>query len=215
MTMQPAAAVEAPDGAPGLRATAGAAPRIDARPFWFLRHGETDWNAGGLSQGRTDVPLNARGLAQAREAAAVLAALPEGAAARRVTAIVASPLVRARVTAETAAAALSLPVALDPDLQEVCFGEQEGRPMGDWYDSWIAGDYTPAGAEPFAALRARIVPAVNRALARPGPVLVVAHGALFRAVRSAMGLAVNVRTPNGLPMWCEPSDTGWTLTAVS
>ena len=89
--------------------------------------------------------------------------------------------------------------------------------MGDWYDAWIAGDYTPAGAEPFAALRARIVPAVNRALATPGPgpVLVVAHGALFRAVRSAMGLAVNVRTPNGLPMWCEPSDAGWTLTAVS
>ncbi|MGI3778565.1 MAG: histidine phosphatase family protein [Janthinobacterium lividum] len=189
----------------------GPVPAIDARPFWFLRHGETDWNANGLSQGRTDVPLNARGLAQAREAAAVLAAQT----AQRVTAVVSSPLVRARVTAEIAAAALGLPVAFDPDLQEVSFGEQEGLPMGDWYDSWIAGDYTPAGAEPFAALRARIVPAVNRALAQPGPVLVVAHGALFRAVRSAMGLAVNVRTPNGLPMWCEPSDTGWTLTAVS
>ena len=201
MTTQPAAAARPP----------GPAPAIDARPFWFLRHGETDWNANGLSQGRTDVPLNARGLAQAREAAAVLAAR----SAQRVTAVVSSPLVRARVTAETAAAALGLPVAFDPDLQEVSFGEQEGLPMGDWYDSWIAGDYTPAGAEPFAALRARIVPAVNRALAQPGPVLVVAHGALFRAVRSAMGLAVNVRTPNGLPMWCEPSDSGWTLTAVS
>lgn len=201
MTTQPAAVAQAP----------GPVPAIDARPFWFLRHGETDWNANGLSQGRTDVPLNARGLAQAREAAAVLAAQT----AHRATTVVSSPLVRARVTAETAAAALGLPVAFDPDLQEVSFGEQEGLPMGDWYDSWIAGDYTPAGAEPFAALRARIVPAVNRALAQPGPVLVVAHGALFRAVRSAMGLAVNVRTPNGLPMWCEPSDSGWTLTAVS
>ena len=214
MTMQPAAAVQAPEAASAQRAAAGAPP-IEARPFWFLRHGETDWNAGGLSQGRTDVPLNARGLAQAREAAAVLAAQPAGPGVRRVTAIVASPLVRARVTAETAAAALALPVAFDPDLQEVCFGEQEGQPMGDWYDSWIAGDYTPAGAEPFAELRARVVPAINRALARPGPVLVVAHGALFRAVRSAMGLAVNVRTPNGLPMWCEPNDAGWILTAVS
>lgn len=207
--MQQAAATQAPTGtsAPG-------APSIEAHPFWFLRHGETDWNAGGLSQGRTDVALNARGLDQAREAAAVLAS-QAATPGRAVTAIVASPLRRARVTAEIAAAVLALPVAFDPDLQEVCFGEQEGRPMGDWYDSWITGDYTPAGAEPFAELRARIVPAINRALARPGPVLVVAHGALFRAVRSAMGLAVNVRTPNGLPMWCEPADAGWTLTAVS
>ncbi len=210
MTMQPAAATPAPEAAPSATT-----PRIEPLAFWFLRHGETDWNAGGLSQGRTDVPLNARGLAQASDAAAVLAGLPAGPGSRRVTAIVASPLVRARVTAETAATALGLPVTLDPDLQEVCFGEQEGEPMGEWYDSWIAGDYTPPGAEPFAELRARIVPAINRALAQPGPVLVVAHGALFRAVRSAMGLAVNVRTPNGLPMWCEPSDTGWTLTAVS
>ncbi len=208
--MQTAGATRTPDAA----AADDAAMRIESRPFWFLRHGETDWNAAGLSQGRTDIALNARGLDQAREAAAVLAA-QAGAAGRAVAAIVSSPLGRARVTAEAAAAALALPVALDPDLQEVCFGEQEGRPMGDWYDGWIAGDYTPAGAEPFAVLRARVVPAINRALARPGPVLVVAHGALFRAVRSAMGLAVNVRTPNGLPMWCEPGTDGWTLTAVS
>ena len=38
-------------------------------PFWFLRHGETDWNAQGISQGNVDIPLNATGLAQARSAA--------------------------------------------------------------------------------------------------------------------------------------------------
>lgn len=40
--------------------------------FWFLRHGETDWNARSLSQGNVDIPLNDRGVAQARVAAALL-----------------------------------------------------------------------------------------------------------------------------------------------
>ena len=179
-------------------------------PFWFLRHGETDWNAEGRSQGRTDIPLNSVGLLQAQRAAKTLAAIGG------IATVVASPLVRARVTAEIAAEALGLPVEFDEGLQEVNFGEQEGQPMGDWYDDWIAGTYTPERAEPFPVLLARAVLAVNRALERPAPVLVVAHGALFRALRLAFGLEPNVRTPNALPVRCEPPAEGgedaWTLT---
>ena len=40
--------------------------------FWFLRHGETDWNAKFLAQGNVEVPLNATGLHQARQAAEML-----------------------------------------------------------------------------------------------------------------------------------------------
>lgn len=190
-------------------------PALEAIPFWFLRHGETDWNAEGRSQGRTDIPLNAVGLAQARRAARTLEGI--GGIATIAT-IVASPLVRARVTAEIAAEALGLPVGFDDDLQEVAFGEQEGQPMGDWYDDWIAGRYTPAGGETFAGLLARAVGAVNRATAKPAPVLVVAHGALFRALRLAFGHEPNVRTPNALPIRCAPPADGggaWTLTPAS
>jgi probable phosphoglycerate mutase len=178
------------------------AETLNPIPFWFLRHGETDWNAQGLSQGRTDIPLNAVGLAQAARAAKTLAGIGG------IATIVASPLIRARVTAEIAAEALGLPVALDEGLQEVNFGEQEGKPMGDWYDDWIAGDYTPAGAETFVALLARAVAAVNRATAKPAPVLIVAHGALFRALRLAFGHEPNVRTPNALPIRCLPPADG-------
>ncbi|TCZ63345.1 histidine phosphatase family protein [Roseicella aquatilis] len=178
------------------------AESLNRIPFWFLRHGETDWNAQGLSQGRTDIPLNAVGLAQARRAAATLAGIGG------IATVVASPLIRARVTAEIAAEALGLPVRFEPELQEVNFGEQEGRPMGDWYDDWIAGTYTPEGAETFAGLLARAVVAVNRATALPGPVLVVAHGALFRALRLAFGHEPNVRTPNALPIRCAPPADG-------
>lgn len=179
-------------------------------PFWFLRHGETDWNAEGRSQGRTDIPLNAVGLAQASRAAMAMVD-------RGIVTIVASPLSRALRTAEIVAEALNLPVTTDAELQEVCFGTEEGQPMGDWYDDWVAGDYTPDGAETFQGLHDRAVAAVNRATALPGPVLVVAHGALFRALRKALGHKPNVRTPNALPTFCAPPAGGavWEISPVT
>ena len=86
--------------------------------------------------------------------------------------------------------------------------------MAQWFDDWVAGTFTPEGAEPFNVLRARAVAVMNRALTRPAPVLVVAHGALFRALRAEMGLAPNIRTPNAVPFFCEPG-TPWTLTPAS
>ena len=185
-------------------------PTLNPVPFWFLRHGETDWNAEGRSQGRTDIPLNTVGLTQARRAAMALVD-------RGIVTIVASPLTRALKTAEIVAEALELPVSTDHDLQEVAFGEEEGKPMGDWYDDWIAGSYTPAGAETFQGLHDRAVAAINRATAPPGPVLVVAHGALFRALRLALGHEPNVRTPNALPILCAPPASGrvWEVTPAA
>ena len=197
--------------APDLNPDPGADPAPDPPPtitrvaFWFLRHGETDWNAQGISQGNVDIPLNEVGLAQARAAAPLLRN-------RGIDSIVASPLARARVTAEIIAQALALPVHLDPGLREVGFGVQEGHKMSDWFADWIAGARTPEGAETFAALRTRAVAAVNRALALPPVVLVVAHGAMFRTLRAAMDLEVNVRTQNAMPLFCEPTASGWKLT---
>ncbi len=62
-------------------------------PFYYLRHGETDWNVDGRMQGHTDVPLNANGLAQAAMARDRLAGL-------EFATICTSPLSRARRTAE-------------------------------------------------------------------------------------------------------------------
>jgi probable phosphoglycerate mutase len=179
-------------------------PSLTRVPFWYLRHGETDWNAQGLSQGNIDIPLNPTGLAQARSAAELLRN-------RGIVTIVASPLSRARVTAEFVGEALGLPIALDPDLREVSFGVQEGKTMGDWFPGWVNGDFTPEGAESFPALRHRAISAINRATALPPAVLVVAHGALFRAIRAAMGVEINVRTQNAVPIYCEPGETEWAL----
>jgi broad specificity phosphatase PhoE len=177
-------------------------------PFWYLRHGETDWNRQGLSQGNVDIPLNELGLAQARDAAVRLRN-------RGITSIVASPLSRARVTAEIVAEALGLEVTIESDLREVSWGVREGEPLADWFHSWIAGETAPEGAESFAELRRRSVAGLNRAVERPPAVLVVAHGGVFRAIRSAMKLEMTGRTRNCVPMWCEPSRAvggEWALT---
>ena len=94
------------------------------------------------------------------------------------------------------------------------FGVDEVRPMGVWGDKWIEDSITPEGAESFQTLHDRAVAAINRATAKPGPVLVVAHGALFRALRLALGHVPNVRPPKALPLWCEPPDSGpvWSIT---
>ena len=103
-----------------------------------MRHGETDWNRDGLIQGSTDVPLNAAGRAQARDAARVLAG-------RGITAIWSSPLQRARETAATVAGALGLEVTVEPGLREAGFGTHEGQVMGEWFTEWAAGEADPAG----------------------------------------------------------------------
>lgn len=136
---------------------------------------------------------------------------------RGITTIVSSPLSRARVTAETVGLVLGLPVEIDPGLSEVRFGVQEGQPMAPWFPDWIAGTFTPQGGETFAELTARATTALARALDRPAPVLVVGHGAFFRAVRAALGLDVHVRTPNAAPILAEPPGPGmptWRLTAL-
>lgn len=187
---------------------AQAEPILTSLPFWYLRHGETDWNAKGLSQGVADIPLNAAGIAQARLAAPTLRD-------RGILTIVASPLARARVTAEIVGESLGLPVLIDPDLHEVSLGVQEGKraPSGMFAD-WISGGVIPEGAETFHAAQRRAVTAVNRSLTYPASVLVVAHGSLFRALLQVMGMAPNIRTKNAVPMRCVPpavGQTAWTV----
>jgi 2,3-bisphosphoglycerate-dependent phosphoglycerate mutase len=109
--------------------------------IWFIRHGETDWNAAHRMQGRTDIALNAVGLAQAGALAPFIA---RAHAQTPFTAVYATPLIRARQTAIPLAAALNLPAAdirINADLQERAFGIIEGEP----YDTVRSGTgRTPA-----------------------------------------------------------------------
>ena len=86
----------------------------------LARHGETPWNAEGRYQGREDIALSATGEAQAR-------ALGERLRARRIDRALASPLSRARRTAELALGPdrASL-LSIDAGLMEIAHGSWEG-----------------------------------------------------------------------------------------
>src|SRR5512134_2837155 len=89
--------------------------------FVFLRHGESIGNAEARWQGQSDYALTEKGRAQARALAERWQA--EG---MKFDLILASPLVRAKETAEIVASALSANVELDPILMERNVGEMSG-----------------------------------------------------------------------------------------
>ncbi len=183
------------------------APVLLRRPFWYLRHGQTDWNEANRTQGSTDIPLNETGIAQAHAAAVRLAD-------QAITSLFCSPLGRARHTADIVGARLGLPVQIHNDLREASFGAHEGEVMGAWFAAWVAGDAAPERGESFAEVRARAVAAINAILRDNTHPLIIGHGGFFRTVRAAMGFSAAVRTPNAQPLFCRPHELGWEMDPV-
>jgi probable phosphoglycerate mutase len=148
---------------------------LRATSFYYLRHGETDWNLERRAQGHNDIPLNATGIAQAHAAKAPLARCA-------IATICASPLARARVTAEIVNQTLRRPLVVIDDLKECGYGPYEGMARGGWFKSWRRGE-TPAGAESFEGFMARALAGLNLALTHPGPVLIVSHAGVYWAIQ--------------------------------
>ena len=165
-------------------------------PFLFLRHGRTALNAEDRVCGATDVPLDAVGRAQAREAAAHLAGTSIGS-------IWTSPLARARATAEAVAAATGAPLRVLPWLAERDWGAWEGGPRAA-----LRRDATPLGGEGPDAFRHRTRAALAE-ITGPGPVLVVAHSGTARVLHAWLSPKPFVRLGN-----CEVvewrRDVAWT-----
>ena len=83
---------------------------MPAPTIYYIRHGETEWNADGRLQGTRDIPLNDLGRKQAAAAGRILAGLfARDRRSETSLAFVASPLGRARTTMELVRGSLSLP----------------------------------------------------------------------------------------------------------
>ncbi len=105
-------------------------------PLLLVRHGQTAWNLERRFLGRADIPLDGPGIEQAERLAAHLAGVPA-------RALVTSPLLRARATADILARGRSLEVEETAALVELHQGELEGRqaeevlvPHAAFFDAW-------------------------------------------------------------------------------
>jgi phosphoserine phosphatase len=153
----------------------------------LARHGETPWNAEGRYQGQEDIPLSDVGIGQAR-------ALGERLRDVQITRAVASPLGRARQTAEFALGDRDLPLTLDPGLMEIAHGTWEGllateirerdpERLQAWRDT--PHEVLMPEGESLQHVFDRAWPAFARAAEGLGPhdtLLVVAHDAVNRVL---------------------------------
>ncbi len=168
----------------------------------LIRHGETDWNYVGRLQGHTDTPLNDRGIEQARILAARLAA------EEKIDTLYASPLLRARVTAEIIGARFQLRPLLDERLVERSAGHLEGltavevkERFPDFFKAWRGPRDRPLalpGGESAAAFEERVRSFLQAIRPRHGneSVAVVTHGGtLAIMIEMLLGLNLQHRLP--------------------
>lgn len=108
----------------------------DPARLYFLRHGQTTWNAdGNRYAGASDVPLTDVGIAQAKAGAALIRDL-------KIDAVHSSGMSRAFDTAELALEGRAIPIVQDPRLNEMNYGNWEGKthaeilaePDNHWHD---------------------------------------------------------------------------------
>lgn len=156
----------------------------------LIRHGQTDLSVRRVFCGSSDPPLDAVG----REMAEAVGTRAEREGA---VALYASPLLRARQTAEPIARRTGLSLRLEPGLREISYGEWEARPAseirnvdGARYAAWSAhpGALAPPGGESGQAVAARAVPALETIVSRhpDGTVLVVSHKTTIRIIVCAL-----------------------------
>jgi len=155
----------------------------------LLRHGRTAWAHSGQHTGRTDIPLDEVGVAQARALPPLLSALCPGEPAL----VVSSPLVRARRTAELAGLSA---ITTDEDLVEWDYGAYEGLTTPQIRelrggDAWTVfadgvapgqeGSSAGESLEDVAARTGAVIERVRPHLA-DGDVVLVAHGHSLRVL---------------------------------
>jgi probable phosphoglycerate mutase len=146
----------------------------------LIRHGTTEWNATGLVQGSTDIPLSEKG---ALEVADWI--VPDKFSEFR---WLASPLKRAYQTASLLA---GFETEIDERLVEMAWGDWEGRTLvdlreqlGDLMVAWEAKglDFCGPNGESPRDVQKRMAPMLHEIAIKGVPTIAVSHKGFIRAL---------------------------------
>ena len=168
----------------------------------LTRHAESEFSVRGLTNGDPDieVALTEAGRAQAR-------LLGEHLAATGIDLCAVSEFQRAQETADLALARRDVPLLVLPELNDIRFGEFEGRALTDyrtWAHEHTPADEAPGGGESRVETIRRYVDAYRTILDRPErTILVVAHGLPVRYVLDAVAGTTPVAKARQVP-YAEP-----------
>ena len=181
------------------------------RSFYFLRHGETDWNIVARLQGSADIPLNATGVQQAKRVAGLFAGL-------EIDTCVVSDLGRAVTTAKHAMKYHEAPFFIHKGLRERVFGDWEGHLMKDCKqtvglqpEDRLPQSITPPNGESWKAFCKRVYTTIQTLQAQhKGELLFVAHGYVFVALTELL-IGEDVMSKNCVPYRFEKDAAGWVV----
>ncbi len=148
--------------------------------LYLVRHGETDWNCEQRLQGRTDIPLNTKGLRQAHQLANHLRQYP-------IQRILTSPLRRALTTSDIIATYIHCPLHIEEELIEIDHGVWQGLTIPvirmNFVDQWSRWEAKPTKAlvpeaESPTEVRSRVIKLLSRLEAQH--VCLVTHGVVLQ-----------------------------------
>jgi broad specificity phosphatase PhoE len=173
--------------------------------LYFIRHGETAWNAEGRLQGQQDIPMNARGEKQALRCGALLKDILPA----RTLPFIASPMLRTLATMLRIRHVLAMPedgFLCDARLKEISFGRWEGLtwpqveasdPKGAARRAVDKWGFAPPDGESYEMLMHRIAGWLETI---SEPSVVVAHGGVARVLLVLAGGQPSVLAPN-IDIW--------------
>ncbi|MCE3230798.1 MAG: phosphatase [Alphaproteobacteria bacterium] len=180
-------------------------------PFYFVRHGETDWNMAHRIMGQTDIPLNEKGIRQSQRLQACLKDFEFGT-------IWSSPLQRARQTAEIINEVFHHPIQYTDDLKERGWGCGEGQSHEHFLPHMKAASglnkakeaKLPEGAETYNTFKIRIIFAFQEILIpNSKPPLVVSHGGVFQVLTILLADKILPAGNCGLYFFRPPEQPGY------